>query len=70
MKKLWGNLYEVEKSISSQTGMTSMESISANMYWTSTEYNGYCAWGFNFYNGNPYNNNKFTTGHVRAVRAF
>ena len=42
-----------------------------NFYWSSTEYDNYYAWLQNFFNGNQIGSLKyFTTGSVRAVRAF
>ena len=37
-------------------------------YWSSTEYDNYYVWYFNFYNGYAYTYNKYNTYYVRAVR--
>jgi hypothetical protein len=45
----------------------------ADYYWSSSELSDYpqdYAWGFNFYDGGAYYNNKFGDFRVRAVRAF
>jgi hypothetical protein len=44
--------------------------IGTSYYWSSSEYGSYDAWGFLFFNGRTYNNNKSYTYYVRAVRAF
>ncbi len=41
-----------------------------NFYWSSTEYNDYFAWLFNFGFGYAYYNYKYTTSYVGAVRTF
>jgi hypothetical protein len=38
-------------------------------YWSSTEVDSYLAWYFYFNYGYAYNNNKFATAFVRAVRS-
>ena len=37
-------------------------------YWSSSEYNSGLAWGFSFYDGNAYDDDKNTYSYVRAVR--
>ncbi len=40
-----------------------------NYYWSSTEFDNYSAWYFNFFSGTTYNFNKNFTNYVRAVRS-
>jgi hypothetical protein len=54
---------------------TTLEGVSgftafSNFYWSSTEYDGYAAWGQFFYGGNQDFLSKYVTTSVRAVRAF
>ena len=42
----------------------------AASYWSSTEFDGYSAWYFTFYDGNADSYGKYGTTYVRAVRAF
>jgi hypothetical protein len=44
--------------------------LNANYYWSSTEYDMQGAWKQDFYLGYQFDNTKFLTDHVRAVRAF
>ena len=44
--------------------------FAGNVYWSSTEYGDYSAWGQNFYVGGQYHPNKVNTVYVRAIRAF
>jgi hypothetical protein len=39
-------------------------------YWSSTEYNEFCAWNVNMYDGSPNRNRKGNRTYVRAVSAF
>lgn len=65
---LWQNRFNVNKSLSTIGGATAL-SFSAS-YWSSSEYDAYYAWDFDFINGSAFYNNKVTTLFVRAVRAF
>jgi len=42
--------------------------ITENFYWSSTEYDNFLAWDFNFYDGNASSLNKYYPTYVRAVR--
>ena len=41
-----------------------------NWHWSSTQYNAWCAWGVNVYNGDTYYSYRNSLGYVRAVSAF
>ncbi|MEG1585594.1 MAG: DUF1566 domain-containing protein [Bacteroidales bacterium] len=70
LKKLWINLYELETTRSEETDKEKIMPVLDGFYWSSTEHNEISAWGFNFYNGNAYTSNKFTSGCVRGFRKF
>ena len=68
---LWHSRFNVNKSLSTIGGATVLP-ISAD-YWSSSEYDFYHAWTFNFYNGTAEGDVigiKHSTFYVRAVRAF
>ena len=44
------------------------ELLKKESYWSSSEYNSGLAWGFSFYDGNAYDDDKNTYSYVRAVR--
>lgn len=69
MRLLSNNIYQIQSILENKIN-TNIHILERDFYWTSTEYNAFTAWGFNFYNGNSYNSNKFTTGKVRAIRSF
>lgn len=39
-------------------------------YWSSTEFNEFCAWLVSMFNGSTFNTNKYLNSYVRAVSAF
>ena len=39
-------------------------------HWTADEYDEFCAWGVNMYDGGTFDYNKYDNGYVRAVSAF
>ncbi len=67
---LWGNLYNVNKSLTSISGATEIfPSDNFNNYWSSSEFGPSSAWNLNIY-GDFSTNNKDYASNVRAVRAF
>ena len=64
---LWNNSLTVARSFTQIPGATVLQPAS---YWSSTESDFMLAWTFNFSNGNAYNDVKYSTFYVRAVRAF
>ena len=58
------------KSLVNKTLADKGEELKSPMYWTSTEYNEFCAWGVNMGDGLAGNGSKNVGGYVRAVSAF
>jgi hypothetical protein len=46
----------------------SVGNFAVGSYWSSSEGSSYFAWAQDFYNGNQYFNDKYSTYYVRAVR--
>jgi hypothetical protein len=64
---LYYNRYSAQKGL--RTGGNTLLS-SSDYYWSSTEYVNDIAWTFSFNNGDANGDYKFSSGYVRAVRAF
>lgn len=67
LNMLWNNYYTVTRALSQISGATQ---LSNSVYWSSSEFDNNYAWYFSFYYGYAYNDNKYFTNCVRAVRAF
>lgn len=67
LNMLWNNYYTVARVLSQISGAAQ---LSKSYYWSSSEYNHFNAWTFNFFSGNMLYHNKLNTTYVRAVRAF
>jgi hypothetical protein len=65
---LWHSRFNVNKSLSTIGGATVLPNSA--IYWSSTEFASFLAWGFSFFNGGAGNYGKTNTHYVRAVRAF
>jgi len=68
LNMLWNNYFNVSRTLSQISEATQLQPTN---YWSSTEYNSYLVWYFNFLNGDAsYSASKNTPSYVRAVRAF
>ena len=63
---LYYNRYSAQKGL--RAGSHTL--LSNTAYWSSTEYNAPNAYGFTFFNGDAYSDDKANTDAVRGVRAF
>ena len=61
---------ELNKLYQNKTAVGGFAETSYSVYWSSSEYSSYIAWGQFFISGGQYNGNKNCYARVRAVRAF
>ena len=67
LNMLWNNYYTVARSLTQISGVSQLQTA---VYWSSSEYELYSAWYFNFDGGGANTSGKGGAFYVRAVRAF